>query len=309
MDANISNAPACRWRGIKSDNGLFQLILPELFPHFVAIVPTSALGALAATAAVGRDVLERTSPAVWRENLEKEVGIRITAEHASDAYVLRAELGFWISMVRKLGMLVPAGQIWTMTNISELVASRGMAEDVIMLLDELDRDDVVPWRKRMTWWPQCSVHRLSLGFNNEDLVSMRASYATHNGPTAWTSQRETMNIRGVPVPCILHVMAGNRPGSAVGWSIKFEVLVSLSAFPIYSHGIQSAIVVYFCSTAPCWHVQRACCLSYKGCDGHVDILPTTNSELGNETSHWLDHVLACGELHALAVVDCIDHMM
>merc|ERR1712224_960467 len=132
----------------------------------------------------------------------------------------------------------------------ELKSWQCMVEDALAKLNELNREDLEPWNRRMPWWPPCIVQRLRLRFSAEHLKTMRAlrfhdtaalpNIAAHSH---WESLHEGIKIQGVAIPSALQVTA-QWDGTQQRWSAQFVVYVSTSGFALYARGVQHAVIVH-----------------------------------------------------------------
>jgi len=299
----------------------------ELLPRFCCALPVSDLAALAAAARVGRNTVDELPGAFWKSHMRRS-GLHLdggssttgAAAHYSapvqssfDRRMMRRELQFWLKSTDALS-LSASGNEWLFHDQASLVAARGMAEDALELLHGLGNNGNYPW----------SAHRLTFSFAEAALAEIReewesASRATlwQNSDILWDCEATGICVNNVFVPCRLSLQRHSSAEKSV-WDASFQLYLSRSEFPIYSRGVQKALVVYLFTSGPSHRVCAPRCVSFMGMDGQVSLLTTCASDFLHperdagevlRSCGWMEELLESGQLHAIALVEHVSYMM
>lgn len=230
-----------------------------------------------------------------------------------DRRMLRRELQFWLKSAHVLS-ITASGNEWYFHDQTSLVAARGMAEDALELLQGLGNKGTYPW----------SAHRLTFSFSEAALAEIReawesASHAIVQRDThiLWDCEATGVCINNFFVPCRLSLQRHSSVEKSA-WEASFQLYLSRSEFPIYSRGVQKALVVYLFSSGPSHRVCAPRCVSFMGMDGQVPFLTCKSDVLHSETDAagevlrnygWMEELLNSGQLQAIALVEHVSYMM
>lgn len=300
----------------------------ELLPRFCCALPVSDLVALAAVARVGRSTVDALPVAFWKSHMRRCTGLhldggtsttnavahcRASAQSSFDRRILRIELQFWLKSAHALS-LTESGNEWLFQDQSSLVAARGMAEDALELLQELGNKGTYP----------CSAHRLTFSFTQAALAEIQEerksafhSTVRQNSDVVWDCEATGLCVNNVFVPCRFFLQRHIYVEKPV-WAASFQLCLSRSEFPIYSRGVQKALVVYLFSSGPGHRVCAPRCVSFMGMDGQVSLFRTSASDDSHSETDagkvlsscgWMEELLNNGQLHAVALVEHVSYMM
>eukprot|EP00927_Polykrikos_kofoidii_P043366 TRINITY_DN37439_c0_g1_i1.p1 TRINITY_DN37439_c0_g1~~TRINITY_DN37439_c0_g1_i1.p1 ORF type:complete len:337 (+),score=66.36 TRINITY_DN37439_c0_g1_i1:77-1087(+) len=298
---------------------IFSSVFMDVMANLCSVLTLDALGALGTTSRMGCVATESTTVAAWRKLLETHAGIRLAPGSEPSCVVpVRDELRFWLPMVKRLRLDLPAERFasfrWHFRNVEELQSARGMAEDAATLLEEEDR-------RPFSEMPNCRTRRLTFRFHQKDLDEMRqAATSLDTVPVPWESRCDTLEVDGHDVPCALRVVVHRGSAMELEWAVDFHVHLCLSTLPLESKGVMRALVVQLFSSAPPWRSCAPRCVSYMGYNGRASVLPCgeripycaqQQQRRCNATRRlwqW-EHLLSSGELHAVAVVGLVDYVI
>lgn len=295
------------------------VLTAELMPHFCFALPVFDFASLAAAARVWRNALDSLPVAFWKSYMRRcvelhldegtcAIGVVPPLQNSFDKRTLRKELQLWLKSAHALSLPISNNE-WLFRDQVSLVAARGMLEDALELLREHSTTSMYPW----------TAHRLTFSFSEASLGEIRERWESAADRTAqqnidiqWDFESTGFFVRNVFIPCRVS-LRWHSCAEKPAWEVSFELQLSRSEFPIYSRGVQKALVVHLFSSGTSYRVSAPRSVSFMGMDGQVSLLttsaPETNAGKLPRSCGWMEQLLMSGRLHAIALLEHVSYMM